>query len=143
MVSNNQDKSVIEEFRQNGGKVGGRFNDAPVLLITTKGAKTGTIRTTPLMYLSDGKRVVIFASRGGSPKNPGWYHNLVANRQITVEIGSEKYQAIAKVIVGEERDRLYARQSEVFPQFAVYQSKTTRLIPVLVLEKTKPRRNAP
>lgn len=135
MVSNNQDKAVIEEFRQNGGKVGGRFINAPVLLITTKGAKTGTIRTTPLMYLPDGKRVVIFASRGGSPKNPGWYHNLGANPQITVEVGGEKFLAIATEVTGEKRDTLYSRQSDLYPQFGIYQQKTKRKIPVIVLEK--------
>jgi deazaflavin-dependent oxidoreductase (nitroreductase family) len=135
MVAYNQDKGVIEEFRQNGGKVGGYLLNAPIVLITTKGAKTGTIRTTPLMYLPDGKRVVIFASRGGSANNPGWYHNLVANPEITVEVGAEKYQAVAQVIAGEERDRLYLRQSELYPQFATYQRKTKRKIPVIVLEK--------
>ena len=135
MVSNNQDKAVIEEFRQNGGKVGGRFNNAPVLLITTKGAKTGTIRTTPLMYLPDGKRVVIFASRGGSPANPGWYHNLRAYPEITVEIGADRFRAIATEVTGEDRNTLYARQSELYPQFGIYQQKTKRKIPVIVLEK--------
>ncbi len=137
MVSNNQDKSVIEEFRQNSGKIGGRFANAPVLLITTKGAKTGMIRTTPLMYLPDGKRQVIFASRGGSPKNPGWYHNIRAYPEITIEVGHEKFQAIATEVTGGERDKLYARQSELYPQFGVYQKKTMRTIPVIALEKKR------
>src|SRR5436190_16045563 len=94
--------ALIEEFRANGGKVGGRFEGRPVLLLTTTGAKSGRPFTLPLVYLADGDRLLIFASKAGSPKNPDWYHNLVANPTVRVEVGSESYDARATVLSGEE-----------------------------------------
>jgi deazaflavin-dependent oxidoreductase (nitroreductase family) len=131
-------RQIIEAFRENGGKVGGMWEGKPLLLLTTTGAKSGQRRTNPLMYLREGDRLMIFASKAGAPTSPDWYHNLLAHPQVTVEVGEEKFEATAKVITGEERDRIYAKQAQLFPQFADYQSKTNRKIPVVVLE----RRNA-
>ena len=133
MKSFNQ--QLIEEFRANGGKVGGMFEGKPVVLVTVTGAKTGRKLTIPLVYLPDGERILIFASKAGSPKHPDWYHNIVANPTVMVEVGAETYEATATVIAGEERDRLYARQAEAMPNFAEYQQKTTRVIPVIALER--------
>jgi deazaflavin-dependent oxidoreductase (nitroreductase family) len=126
---------LIEEFRANGGKVGGRFEGRPVLLLTTTGAKSGRSFTLPLVYLDDDGRMLIFASKAGAPKHPDWYHNLVANPEVTVEVGTEKYRANAVVVTGEERDRLYAKQVAAMPTFGEYQEKTTRIIPVIALER--------
>jgi deazaflavin-dependent oxidoreductase (nitroreductase family) len=128
-------RAIIEEFRANDGKVGGPFEGAPVLLLTATGAKSGERRTTPVMYLQDGDRMVIFASKGGAPNNPAWYHNLRANPSATVEVGNEKVDVGAVVTEGEERERLFRRQAEIFPQFADYERKTTRQIPVVALER--------
>lgn len=132
---NDFNRRVIEEFRANDGKVGGIFEGRPVMLLTTTGAKSGRRFTLPLVYLPDGERIVIFASKAGAPKNPDWYHNLVANPVVTVEAGPETFDATATVITGVERDQLYARQVELMPQFGEYQQKTTRVIPVIVLER--------
>jgi deazaflavin-dependent oxidoreductase (nitroreductase family) len=126
---------IIEEFRANHGKVSGGFDRAPMILITTTGAKSGKRRTSPLVYLADGDRFVIFASKGGSPTSPDWFHNLVANPRVTVEIGGETFEAEATVLEGEERDRLYAKQASVMPPFAEYQAKTDRVIPVVALSR--------
>jgi deazaflavin-dependent oxidoreductase (nitroreductase family) len=127
---NNQ---IIEEFRGNGGKVGGMFDGAQLLLLHTLGARTGQERVNPLMYLDlDGHRYV-FASKGGADTAPDWYHNLVANPAATVEVGTEKYEATAKPLAGPERDRVYAEQARRVPQFAEYQEKTKRVIPVVEL----------
>jgi deazaflavin-dependent oxidoreductase (nitroreductase family) len=128
--------ALIEEFRANGGKMGGRFEGRPVVLLTTTGAKSGRRITIPLVYLQEGDRRFIFASKGGFPKNPDWYHNLVANPTVTVEIGHETYDAEAVVIAGEERDRIYAKQVEAMPMFGDYQAKTERIIPVIELKRT-------
>jgi len=133
----NWNRSIIEEFRANGGKVGGMWEGRPLLLLTTTGAKSGQRRTNPTMYLREGDRLLIFASRGGAPTNPDWYHNLLAHPHVTVEVGSETYDAVATVLSGEERDRLYARQAQLFPQFADYQTRTTRKIPVIALVRQK------
>ena len=127
--------ALIEEFRANGGKVGGRFEGRPVLLLTTTGRKSGRRIITPLVYLQDGEQRLIFASKAGSPTHPDWYHNLVANPAVTVEVGTETYDASAAVVTGEERDRLYARQVETAPIFGEYQQKTDRVIPVISLER--------
>lgn len=127
---------VIEEFRANHGKVGGVFEGAPIVLLTHTGAKSGTVRTTPLMYLPDGDRVAIFASKGGAPSDPDWYRNVAANPVVTVEVGDETYEAKAIVATGEARDDLFARQAAAYPQFAEYQKNTQRLIPVVVLART-------
>jgi deazaflavin-dependent oxidoreductase (nitroreductase family) len=134
---NDWNTKVIEEFRANGGKVGGQFKNATMVLITTTGARTGKQRTNPLVYLPDGERVVIFASKGGAPSHPDWFYNLRANPLVTVEVGTDKYQARAVILEGEERDQLYAEQVKRFPAFGDYQVKTTRKIPVIALEKTR------
>ncbi|HWX96106.1 MAG TPA: nitroreductase family deazaflavin-dependent oxidoreductase [Solirubrobacteraceae bacterium] len=129
-------RAIIDEFRSNEGKVGGPFEGAPVLLLTSTGAKTGERRTTPVMYLPDGERMVIFASKGGGPTNPAWYHNLLANPTATVEVGPQTLDVNARVTAGEERERLFTRQAGLYPQFADYAQKTTRQIPVVALEPT-------
>ena len=130
---NEWNRKVIEEFHSNEGKVGGNFTGAPLLLLFTSGAKTGQRRINPLMYLPDNDRLVIFASKGGAPTNPDWFHNLVANPRVTVEVGAETFETEAVVVTGEERDRLYAKQAKLFPQFAQYARNTTRTIPVVAL----------
>jgi deazaflavin-dependent oxidoreductase (nitroreductase family) len=132
---NDFNASVIEEFRAHGGRVGGPFEGAPLLLLTSTGAKSGEERTTPVMYLPDGGRMVIFASKAGAPTHPDWYHNLVANPTATVEVGTESFEVDAGVASGEERQQLYDRQTELYPRFADYAEKTTREIPVVVLER--------
>lgn len=126
---------IIEEFRSNQGKVGGPFEGAPMLLLTSTGARSGRRHTTPLVYLPDGDRFVVFASKGGAPTNPAWYHNLVANPRATAEVGTEKFEVNAIEMTGEERDRLYARQAARRSTFAEYERKTSRRIPVIALER--------
>jgi deazaflavin-dependent oxidoreductase (nitroreductase family) len=128
-------EKVIEEFRANGGKVGGQFEGAPLLLLTTTGAKSGRSTTSPVMYLPDGDRLVVIASYAGAPRNPAWYHNLVAHPRVTVEVGDESFAATARVIAGDERDALYARQAALYPGFREYEEKTSRVIPVVALER--------
>ena len=130
-------RKIIDEFRSNGGRVSGRFDGAPMLLLHTTGAKTGAERVNPMMYLDlDGRRFV-FASKAGAPANPDWYRNLVANPSVSVEVGSEGgteiYAATARPLEGEERDRIYAEQARRYPGFAEYQQKTERVIPVVEL----------
>jgi deazaflavin-dependent oxidoreductase (nitroreductase family) len=127
--------NVIAEFRSNKGQVGGGFAGAPMVVLTTTGAKSGQPRTTPLVYLADGDRVVIFASKAGAPTNPDWYHNLRAHPRVTVELGAETFEADATVAEGDERERLFAMQVSVMPGFAEYQEKTERVIPVVVLTR--------
>jgi len=131
-------QKIIDEFRTNGGKVGGQFEGAPILLLHSKGAKTGQERTTPMMYLAEGDRLVVFASKAGAPTNPDWFRNLVAHPRASVEVGAEKFDVDAEVPEREERDRLYAIESERYPGFAEYQEKTTRVIPVVILNRLVP-----
>lgn len=127
-------QQIIDEFRANAGRVGGPFEGARLLLLTTTGASSGARHTTPLAYLPDGaERVLVIASAGGSDKHPDWFHNLVANPQVTVEVGSFTYEAKADVLTGAERDRLFARAAEANPGWAAYQAKTDRVIPVVAL----------
>ncbi|HXT37413.1 MAG TPA: nitroreductase family deazaflavin-dependent oxidoreductase [Chloroflexota bacterium] len=126
---------IIAEFRANGGKVGGPFAGAPLLLLTTTGAKTGRHTTTPLMYAEDGGRLIVFASKAGAPENPAWYHNLLAHPEVKLEVGTETFTAKATPVTGEERDRLYSEQAARVPGFAEYQAKTSRKIPVVALER--------
>lgn len=130
---NDWNSGIIEEFRANGGKVGGPFEGAPLLLLTTTGAKSGKQRTTPLAYLAENGRMFIFASKAGAPTNPDWYHNLLAHPQVTVEVGTEQFPAKAVVVEGAERDQIYAIQAQRMPGFAEYEKKTTRQIPVVEL----------
>jgi deazaflavin-dependent oxidoreductase (nitroreductase family) len=133
---NDWNQQIIAEFRANGGKVGGPFEGAPMVLITHTGAKSGIERTTPLMAQVRGEDLVIFASKAGAPDNPDWYHNLVANPTVTVEHGAESFTATARVADGDERDALWTAQKEAWPQFQGYEDATTRTIPVVVLERT-------
>ena len=134
---NDWNSATIKEFRENSGKVGGHFEGAPLLLLTTKGAKTGNTRVNPMMYLPDGDRMFVFASKGGAPTNPDWYHNVVANPDVTVEVGTETFSAKATVITGKERDGIYAKQASLYPGFAEYERKTTRKIPVVALVRKR------
>jgi deazaflavin-dependent oxidoreductase (nitroreductase family) len=127
---------VIREFRENDGKVGGPFEGAPMLLLHSTGAKSGRERVNPMMYLADGERVAVFASKGGAPSNPDWYYNLLAHPDAEIEIGAERYRVHATALTGAERDEIYARQAGRYPQFADYQTKTSRIIPVIALERT-------
>lgn len=126
---------IINEFRANGGETFGVFKGRPLLLLTTTGAKSGEQRTTPLVYSKDGDRVVIIASMGGAPKHPSWYLNLSASPRVTVELGTEKFEATASSAEGAERDRLYAQQAAMMPAFTEYEQKTTRRIPVVLLNR--------
>ena len=128
-------KSTIDEFHARGGKGVGPFGDK-LLLLTTRGAKTGQVRTTPLVYHRDGDRYVIAASKGGAPSHPGWYHNLVKHRDAEIEVGTEKFKVRATPIPkGPERDRLYEAHGDSFAVFRDYPKKTKRVIPVVVLER--------
>lgn len=131
---NEFNRNVIEEFRAHAGKVSGAFAQMPLLLLTTTGARSGEPRTTPVAYLRDGGRLVVFASKAGAPENPAWYHNLRADPSVTVEIGSEKLAMEAVELDGEEREQLFERQAELLPQFKEYAERTTRTIPVVALE---------
>jgi deazaflavin-dependent oxidoreductase (nitroreductase family) len=128
-------KQIIEEFRANGGKVGGPFEGGQLLLLTTTGARSGQSHTTPLVYWSDGDRLIITASAAGAPKHPAWYHNLIAHPQATIEVGTETFNITATITSGEEREQLWARTVERYPGFADYQTKTTRQIPVIILQR--------
>jgi deazaflavin-dependent oxidoreductase (nitroreductase family) len=128
-------QSIIKEFRANQGNVGGLMGGMPVLLLTMTGAKTGRTLVRPLCYSRDVDRLVIIASYGGAPRNPPWYHNLIANPVVTVEVGTEKFKARATQVHGAERDRLYAEMAKQMPLFADYQNKTKRQIPLLTLTR--------
>jgi deazaflavin-dependent oxidoreductase (nitroreductase family) len=132
---NDFNQQIIDEFRANGGKVGGQFEGAPMTLLTTTGAKSGQARTNPLMYRSVGDRIVVFASKAGADTHPDWYHNVRANPAVSVEVGDERFDAEAEVIEGPERDRIYADQAKDFPGFADYQAGTDRVIPVVALNR--------
>ena len=128
---------VIEDFRSHDGQItSGPFTGRSLLLLTTKGAKTGDERTSPLAYSRDGDRLVVIASKGGAPTNPAWYHNLRTHSDVTVEIGTEKFSAHAQVVSEPERRRLYDQHAARMPAFAEYEKKTARKIPVVVLERT-------
>ncbi|WP_113700646.1 nitroreductase family deazaflavin-dependent oxidoreductase [Nonomuraea lactucae] len=133
-MPNDFNKQIIEEFRANEGRVGGMFEGAPLVLLTTTGAKSGKQTTTPVMYLRDGERVVVIASNAGADRHPAWYHNLRATPEATAEIGTETFAVKADFVDGVERDRLYARMVEQAPGFAEYEAKTSRRIPVVALE---------
>jgi deazaflavin-dependent oxidoreductase (nitroreductase family) len=134
---NDWNKSVIEEFRANAGKVGGPFAGRTLLLLHTIGAKSKQERINPVGYFMDGDRFVIIASKGGAPTNPGWYHNLRANPGVSIEVGTEKFQVQATFPGEPERTRLYDHMAANWSSFADYQQKTKRIIPVVVLTRTK------
>ncbi len=127
---------IIEEFRANGGKVGGFFEGASMLLLHTIGAKSGQPRVNPLVYLPDGDRFVVCATKGGAPTSPDWYYNLLANPEVSIEVGVETIPVRASEVQDDaEREALYARQVERRPGFAEYPKKTTRRIPIMALER--------
>ena len=128
---------VIREFRENGGKVGGPFEGAPVLLLHHKGAKTGTERVNPLMYQQVGDSIAIFASKGGAPTNPDWYHNILAHPAVEAEIGTQKVSLTARVAGPGEREEIWEPWKTANPGFADYEAKTDRVIPVVILEPAK------
>ncbi|MEU7644509.1 nitroreductase/quinone reductase family protein [Streptomyces huasconensis] len=128
-------QAVIEEFRANGGKVGGPFAGGALLLLTTTGAKSGKEHTTPLGFVRDGGLLLLVGSNLGGPRHPDWYHNVLAHPTVGVELGTEEFQAIAVPAEGERRDRLFARITAVEPGYGDYQARTSRTLPVVVLER--------
>ena len=133
---NDWNSSIIEEFHNNAGKVGGPFEGRTLLLLHSKGARSGKKRINPVAYLVDGDRFIIFASKSGAPTNPDWYHNLIANPEVTIEVGTETIPARATILEGEERDAMWARIVELMPGFGEYEKKTDRKIPAIALERT-------
>lgn len=135
---NDFNQQIIEEFRRNQGVVGGPFAGAPVVLLTTTGARTGRTRTNPLVaqLADDGTTLYVFASKAGAPTHPDWYHNLVAHPEVVVEFGTDRFDAVAEPLTGAVRDEIYARQEARFPDFAAYQQRAGRVIPVVALRRT-------
>jgi deazaflavin-dependent oxidoreductase (nitroreductase family) len=124
---------IIDEFRANEGRVGGMFESMPLLLLHHTGAKSGQVRVNPVAYLPDDGRYVIIASKGGAPSHPAWYHNLKAHPSATIEVGTQTFPVTASEATGAERERLFRAQAQRLPQFADYEQKTDRVIPVIVL----------
>jgi deazaflavin-dependent oxidoreductase (nitroreductase family) len=135
---NDWNAKIIEEFRANGGKVGGPFEGAHILLLHTTGAKTGKERVNPMMYRPVGGIYAVFASKAGAPTNPDWYHNLVANPAVRAEIGTQTLDLTARVADSAEREPIWAAQKADYPGFAEYERKTSRQIPVVILEPAAP-----
>ena len=135
-TGNDWNKQIIDEFRANEGRVGGPFAGAPLLLLHHTGAKSGTIRVNPLMYLADDDRLLVFGSKGGAPTHPDWVYNLRANPAATVEVGTDKFAVEAEELTGDERDRLFAKQAALYPAFDNYQASTRRTIPVIALKRS-------
>ena len=133
---NEMNRQVIADFRANGGKATGQLAGYPLVLVHHVGAKSGTARVTPLVPLVDGDRIFIFASKGGSPEHPAWFHNLVANPNTEAEYGTERFPVAARVLAGAERDEVYAKQVAAQPQFGDYARNTDRVIPVIELVRT-------
>jgi deazaflavin-dependent oxidoreductase (nitroreductase family) len=131
---NDFNSQIIAEFRANDGKVGGQFEGAPMLLLHTVGARTGTPRVNPMMYLDEGKRRYVFASKAGADTDPDWYRNLVAHPEASIEVGTDTVEVTATPLEGAERDRVYGVQAERYPGFAEYQANTDRVIPVVALD---------
>lgn len=133
---NNMNQSIINEFRANDGRVGGQFDGAPILLLHTVGKRSGLVRINPMMYqdLADGGAVAVFASKAGAPTNPDWFHNVVAQPEVSAEIGTETLSFRARVAQGAERDQIWEKQKAAYPGFAGYESATSREIPVVILD---------
>jgi len=129
-------KQTIEEFRANDGKVGGMFEGATLLLLHHVGAKSGTSRVSPVMYQAQDEGWAVFASKGGAPSNPAWFHNIVAHPKTKIEVGSKTIDVVARVAEGDERTRIWKAQKEAYPQFAEYEKSTDREIPVIILERS-------
>jgi len=132
---NDWNKQVIDDFRANGGKVGGMFAGASMILVHHIGAKSGTERVSPMVYFPDGDRLLIVASKAGAPTNPDWYHNLKAHPRVDVEVGTETFPVVVEELPREERDEKWATITSVAPGFADYEKKTSRVIPVLALTR--------
>jgi deazaflavin-dependent oxidoreductase (nitroreductase family) len=132
---NEFNRKLIEEYRANGGKVSGMFAGAPLLLLTTTGARSGQPRVAPLAYTTDNDRLVVIASKGGAPTHPDWFYNVRSNPDVTVELGAEAFPARATILQGAERQRLFDQMAAQMPNFAEYQRNTTRQLPVIVLER--------
>lgn len=130
---NDWNAKIIADFRANEGKVGGQFEGAPLLLLHTTGAKSGAERVNPMMYLDEDSHLCVFASKPAADTDPDWYHNLAKTPEVTVELGTATFHATATTLVVDERARVYARQAGLFPGFAEYEAKTSRLIPVVEL----------
>jgi deazaflavin-dependent oxidoreductase (nitroreductase family) len=133
-ATKNWNDPIIQEFRANRGKVGGNFERQPLLLLHHRGAKTGVERVNPVAYQKVGDSYAVFASKGGSPTNPDWYHNLVANPRARVEVGNDALDVNARVARGEERERIWEEQKRLNPNFGDYEERTEREIPVIVLD---------
>jgi deazaflavin-dependent oxidoreductase (nitroreductase family) len=133
---NDRNAGIIAEFRANAGKVGGHWEGRDLLLLTTTGRKSGRPHTTPMVFTRDGDRLLVYASKGGAPRHPDWYLNLVADPHVVVEVGNERYDAIGDPLEGEERDREFAAQAARNPAFREYEEKTSRVIPVVALTRT-------
>ena len=133
VAAEDPNQAIIREFRANQGRVGGGFAGAPLLLLHTRGAKSGAERVHPVMYLALEGRTFVFASKAGADSHPDWYHSLLAHPEVEAEMGSTTRSARAVPVVGAERDRIYAEQVQRFPGFGEYQTKTARVIPVVEL----------
>jgi deazaflavin-dependent oxidoreductase (nitroreductase family) len=131
---NEWNKQIIAEFRANEGRVGGQFEGAPMLILHTRGAKSGEPRINPMVYQDLGGSYAVFASYGGAPTHPAWYHNLVAQPNVEIEVGGSTVRATARVLESAEREPIWTKQKQVMPGFAEYEAKTDRVIPVVVLE---------
>ncbi|HEU4354850.1 MAG TPA: nitroreductase/quinone reductase family protein [Actinomycetota bacterium] len=131
---NERNRRIVEEFRANAGMVGGHFEGASLLILHTTGRRTGREHVTPLVYLPDGERYVVFGSKGGAPTHPEWFLNLTTNPDATVEVGARTIRVRATEVTGPERDELYARQVERWEVFRDYPSKTSRVIPAVALD---------
>jgi deazaflavin-dependent oxidoreductase (nitroreductase family) len=133
-------RNLIKDLRANKGKAtSGPFMGRDVLILTTKGAKSASERENPLVYTRDGKHYVVVASKGGAPMHPSWFHNLVKHPEVTVEVNGERFKARAHIPTADEYERLYQQHAYINPQFLEYRTKTTRQIPVVVLERTDSR----
>ncbi len=132
-VVNERNKGIVEEFRANQGRVGGHFEGKTLLLLHTRGARSGQDRINPVAYVRDGDRFIVIASKGGAPTNPDWYYNILADPQVTIEVGTEKFEARATVAEEPERTHLYNKMVEMMPSFDDYRRKTERVIPVIIL----------
>jgi deazaflavin-dependent oxidoreductase (nitroreductase family) len=132
---NDWNARIIEEFRANGGRVGGRFEGATMILLHTFGRRSSTERVNPLAYYPDDDRYVVVASKGGAPTNPDWYDNLLAHPRVPVEVGTETFEVDASEVTGEERDLLWKRIVEMMPGFGEYQKRVERVIPLVALTR--------
>jgi deazaflavin-dependent oxidoreductase (nitroreductase family) len=140
---NDWTRMIMADMRAHGGRItSGPLAGVPALILTTTGARTGLERTAVVDYTRDGDAYVIAASKGGAPTDPAWYHNLVANPRVTVEVGGQRFEALARVAAGAERDRLWDRHAEAIPVFRTYPARTDRVIPMVVLERVTTTRAA-